>query len=82
MREERTVDALIALVKRTPDVYIATAAAEALAEIGTPRAMRFLESLVNHEARMVREVAEAVFRRGIVQKQASSGGEHNSSDVS
>ena len=63
LREPRAVAALIGLVKKTRDVYIARAAVEALGEIGTPEATRFLGSLADHPARMVREAAESVLAK-------------------
>jgi len=58
--DERAVEPLISLVSRTQDVYIALAAAEALAKLRTPRSRRFLESLArSHPASMVREAATA-----------------------
>jgi soluble P-type ATPase len=60
LREELAVGDLIKLVSTTPDVYVARAAVEALAEIGTPQARKFLASVAqNHKASMVREAARA-----------------------
>ena len=60
LREELAVGNLIKLVGRTPNVYVARAAVVALAEIGTPRARKFLASVArNHKASMVREAARA-----------------------
>ena len=56
-REIRAVGPLIELVRRTSDVYIATAAVEALGEIGTAEAMAFLETLDDHPAQMVKAAA-------------------------
>jgi len=58
--ETRAIGALIELARGTDDVYIATAAVEALGEIGTPGALAFLETLGNHPARMVRAAARRV----------------------
>ena len=58
LREAPAVGDLIKLVGKTPDVYVARAAVEALAKIRTPRACKFLASVArNHKARMVREAA-------------------------
>jgi soluble P-type ATPase len=60
LREELAVGDLIKLVSTTPNVYVGRAAVEALAEIGTPQARKFLASVAqNHKARMVREAARA-----------------------
>ena len=59
-RETRAVSALIELTKRTTDVYIATAAVEALGKIGTPEALTFVETLTNTEVRMVRTAARRI----------------------
>jgi soluble P-type ATPase len=60
LREERAVGDLIKLVSTTPDVYVARAAVEALAEIGTLQAHKFLASVAqNHKASMVREAARS-----------------------
>ena len=56
-REVRALGALIELVRRTTDVYIATSAVEALGEIGTAEAMAFLETLDDHPAQMVKAAA-------------------------
>jgi HEAT repeat protein len=56
-REPRAVRALIELIERTDDVYIATAAVEALGKIGTPEALAFLETLTDVDVRMVRAAA-------------------------
>ena len=63
MREVRAVGPLISLVEHAADVYIAKAAAEALAKIGSLEAVQFLESLLRHDARMVRELAKAAMLR-------------------
>jgi len=42
------------------DVYIATAAVEALGEIGTPEALAFLDTLGDHPAQMVRAGARRI----------------------
>ena len=59
-REMRAVGPLIELVRRTGDVYIATAAVEALGEIGTPEALAFMETLGDHPAQMVRAAARRI----------------------
>jgi HEAT repeat protein len=58
LRDERAVEPLIALVGKTHDVYIASAAVEALGLLGTPRAREFLRGVAaGHPAAMVRQVA-------------------------
>jgi len=59
-REPRAVSALIELIRRTDDVYIATAAVEALGKIGTQEALAFLETLTDAEVRMVRAAAQRI----------------------
>ena len=59
-REARAVGPLIELLRRTADVYIATAAVSALGEIGTPEALAFLRTLGDHPARMVRAAAQRI----------------------
>jgi len=59
-REARAVGPLIELLRRTVDVYIATAAVEALGEIGTPEALAFLDTLGDHPAQMVRAGARRI----------------------
>jgi HEAT repeat protein len=59
-REVRAVGALIELVRRTADVYIATSAVAALGEIGTPEALAFLDTLGDHPAQMVRAAARRI----------------------
>ena len=58
-RETRALSALIELVRSTVDVYIATAAVQALSEIGTTEALAFLRTLGDHPAQMVRKAAHA-----------------------
>jgi hypothetical protein len=62
-REAGAVDAVAALIRKTRDVYVATAAVNALGEIDTPQAREFLETLSDHPARMVREAAKAILDR-------------------
>jgi len=59
-RERRAVSALIELVRRTDDVYIATAAVEALGKIRTPEALAFLGTQTDVEVRMVRAAARRI----------------------
>jgi HEAT repeat protein len=66
-REAGAAQALAALVRRTRDVYAATAAVEALGKIGTPEALGFLRTLSFYPARMVREAAREILRRHAVQ---------------
>jgi HEAT repeat protein len=68
----RAVQPLIALIKRTKDVYIATAAVRALGQIGTPEAYDFLQTLRHHEARMVEEAAADVLKQASAQGHAAS----------
>jgi HEAT repeat protein len=56
-RETRAVGALIGLVKKTTDVYIAAAAVEALGKVGTPEVLAFLETLGDHPVAMIRAAA-------------------------
>ena len=65
--ETRAVGPMIALIGRTQDVYIARGAARALGEIGTAEAIRFLETLKAHPARMVREEAQAASKKHAAQ---------------
>jgi HEAT repeat protein len=52
------VEPLINLIGRTQDVYIASAAVEALGLLGAPRAREFLRGVAaKHPAAMVRELA-------------------------
>ena len=62
-RETRGVEALIALVGKTRDAYVATAAVNALGEIGTARAREFLKTLAHHPARMVRGAARGILEQ-------------------
>ena len=62
-REAGAAQALAGLVRRTRDVYVATAAIEALGKIGTPEAMGFLRTLSVYPARMVREAAREILRQ-------------------
>jgi len=55
LKDTRAVLPLIELVKKTEDVYIARAAVQALGEIYTPEAYRFLGTLTQHHAKMVRD---------------------------
>jgi HEAT repeat protein len=73
-REARAAAALAALVRRTKDVYVATAAVEALGKIGTREALGFLNTLSSYPARMVREAAKDALRRheGEVQSQGKA----------
>jgi len=57
LRDPKAVKALIGLIGKTKDVYLAVAAVRALAEIGTHDAIAFLETVCDHPARMVREAA-------------------------
>jgi HEAT repeat protein len=60
LRTPKAVKALIGLIRRTKDVYLAVAAVKALGEIGTPEAIKFLETIRNHPARVVREAGNRV----------------------
>jgi soluble P-type ATPase len=60
LREKGAVEKLAQLASATPDVFLALAAVEALAKIGTPRARKLLARIAkNHIARMVQEAAKA-----------------------
>ncbi len=59
-RETRAVSALVELIQKTDDVYIAAAAVEALGKIGTPEALAFVETLTDAEVRMVRAAARRI----------------------
>lgn len=54
--DTRAVPPLIDLFNRTKDIYIAQAAAQALTQMDDPAAQRFLRTLTEHPARMIREV--------------------------
>ena len=64
-REAGAVDALADLAGKTPDVYIAQAAVEALGRIDTPEAFGRLRRLAGHPARMVREEVELILARRV-----------------
>ena len=66
--EARAVGPLIELLRRTADVYIATAAVEALGEIGAPEALAFLNTLGDHPAQMVRAAARRIVEGSHAQK--------------
>jgi HEAT repeat protein len=55
LRNPGTVSALIGLIGKTKDVYLAVAAIHALRHISTPEAVNFLETLRSHPARVMRE---------------------------
>lgn len=59
-REVVATQSLIGLVGKTKDVYIARAAVRALGRIGMPEALRFLATIADHPARMVREEVQAI----------------------
>lgn len=63
-RETRAVGALIELAHSTDDVYVATAAVEALGKIGTPEALAFVGTLTDAEVRMVRAAARRIVETG------------------
>lgn len=69
-RETRAIQALIALVRRAPDVYTAVAAVRALGRIAAPEAMDFISTLDTHPAGMVRE--EAALALELFRAQAKS----------
>jgi HEAT repeat protein len=73
-REAGAAAALAVLVRKTKDVYLATAAVEALGKIGTREALDFLNTLSSYPARMVREAAKDTLRRheGEVQSQGKA----------
>ena len=57
--EERAVEKLGIIANTTPDVFLARAAAEALAKIKAPQARELLADIArSHKARMVREAAK------------------------
>ena len=60
LKDRRAVPPLIDLVKKTEDVYIARAAVQALGEIDTPEARQFLDTLVQHQAKMVRDEVQQI----------------------
>jgi HEAT repeat protein len=60
LKDERAVQPLIELVKKTDDVYIARAAVQALGELDTPEARRFLGTLTRHHAKMVRDEVQRI----------------------
>jgi HEAT repeat protein len=67
-REVRAVEGLAALVRTTQDVYVTTAAVRALAQIGTPQALAFLQTIMNHPAQMVRKAVMAILKISHVEK--------------
>lgn len=74
--EERAVGDLIKLVNTTQDVYVARAAVEALAQIGTPQACDFLAKVAqSHKAGMVREAA-----KGTTMNKKKRGGKDKTTD--
>jgi soluble P-type ATPase len=74
--EEGAVESLIKLVSKTEDVYVARAAVEALAQIGTPQACDFLVKVAqSHRARMVREAA-----KGTTMNKKKRGGKDKTTD--
>jgi HEAT repeat protein len=60
LKDPRAVPPLIELVKETEDVYIARAAVQALGEIDTPQADRFLRNLTQHHVKMVRDEVQKI----------------------
>jgi HEAT repeat protein len=67
LRQPKAVEALMASVQKTDDVYLIRAAIKALGEIGAPRAIAFLKSLCNHPARIVSEEATRILEnKGIL----------------
>jgi HEAT repeat protein len=58
IKDERAVTPLIGLIGETDDVYIARTAVEALGEIGTDGAVRFLNSITNHPSIIVKKEVE------------------------
>lgn len=63
LKEPRAVAPLIRVIEETEDVYLARAAAAALAEIGTPEAWRFLRTLTGHPVKMVRDEVQRLLRQ-------------------
>jgi enolase len=59
-RETRAVPALAALLRRTKDVYVATAAVQALGKIGTDEARAGLATAAEHPAMMVRDEVRSI----------------------
>ncbi|MEJ2672881.1 MAG: HEAT repeat domain-containing protein [Deltaproteobacteria bacterium] len=60
LKDKQAVSPLIDLIKKTEDVYIAREAVQALGEIATPEARRFLGTLAHHHAKMVRDEVSRV----------------------
>ena len=58
LREERAVEPLISLLRRTRDVYMAVAVVQALRKFDRPDVRAVLRSMTAHPARMVREEAQ------------------------
>jgi len=58
LHEKTAVDGLIELAKTTSNVYVASAAVDALGKIGTPQACAYLAGVArSHRAGMVRDAA-------------------------
>lgn len=60
LKDERAVPPLMELVQKTDDVYLARAAVQALGELDTPETRRFLGTLTQHRAKMVRDEVERI----------------------
>jgi predicted amidophosphoribosyltransferase len=62
-KERRAVNDLIALARETPDLYLCRVIVRALGEIGTPEAMRFLETIRDHPAKIISEEIRRILDR-------------------
>jgi len=60
LKDTRAVPPLVELIKKTEDVYIARAAVQALGEIDTPEARKFMVTLTQHHIKMVRDEVQRI----------------------
>jgi len=63
LREPRAVPALIRLLQQGENVYVQAASAQALREIGSPKAMACLKKLAAHPSALVRTEAQQTSRQ-------------------
>ena len=77
LRNPLAIEALIAVVEKTEDVYLSRATIRAWGEIWTGESADFLNTICNHPSRMIRDAAQDTLRQHLGESTLRSPGQND-----